>query len=100
MFKIIELTENQMFAVFRSMAAIKQITDPDTLPEVNLNYQTARDGLQQIAYNNRAMVEDETILAPTILELILYEVPLEGLPETVTPEIRASIPEILLETVL
>jgi hypothetical protein len=46
------------------------------------------------------MAEDEAILAPTILELILYEFPLLDLPESVTAEIRTRVPEILIETVL
>ena len=96
MYKTIELTESQIFAVFRSMGAIKQITDPDSFSEINLNFQTTRDGLQQLAYNNRAMAEDPEILMPTILELVLYEIDLASLPELVTQEIRDQIPNFLL----
>jgi hypothetical protein len=96
MYKTIELTESQIFAVFRSMGATKQITDPNSLPEVNLNFQTARDGLQQLAYNNRTMAEDPEILMPTILELVLYEIDLASLSELVTQENRDQIPDFLL----
>jgi len=98
MYKRLELTETQMFAMFHSMGAIKQITDPDTITEVNLNFQTARDGLQQLAYNKRAMAEDDTILLPTILDLILYDIDLTYLPDLVSDEIRSEIPITLIRT--
>ncbi|TRZ74482.1 MAG: hypothetical protein D4R97_04020 [Bacteroidetes bacterium] len=82
------------------MSEIRKITDPDTIQAVSLNFETSRDALQILEYNLRAMDEDETILAPTILELILYEFLLSDLPETVTEEIRTRVPEILIETVL
>jgi hypothetical protein len=82
------------------MSEIRKITDPDTIPAVSLNFETSRDALQILEYNLRAMAEDEAILAPTILELILYEFPLLDLPESVTAEIRTRVPEILIETVL
>ena len=100
MIKKVELNSIQIRAIFCSMAEIRKVTDPDTLLAVSLNFETARDALQTLEYNLRAMAEDETILVPTILEIILYEFPLVDLPETVTPEILAAIPEILLETVL
>ncbi|MFA6128767.1 MAG: hypothetical protein WC699_15820 [Bacteroidales bacterium] len=100
MIKKLELNSIEIRSIFRSMAEIRKITDPDTIRPVSLNFETARDALQTLEYNRRVMAEDETILAPTILELILYEFLLADLPETITPEIRARVPEILIETVL
>jgi hypothetical protein len=100
MIKRVELNSIEIRAIFCSMSEIRKITDPDTIPAVSLNFETSRDALQILEYNLRAMAEDEAILAPTILELILYEFPLLDLPESVTAEIRTRVPEILIETVL
>ena len=85
-----------MLDVFRSMGTIRQILDPVVLSEVNLNFETARNSLQVLAYNIRAMEEDSEILMPTILELVLYEIDQATLPESVTPDVRDQIPSILL----
>ena len=100
MIKRAELTSIEIRVIFHSMANIRKLTDPNTILPVTLNFETARDALQTLEYNLRAMAEDETILVPTILELILYEFSLDALPETVGTEIREGIPEILIETVL
>jgi hypothetical protein len=96
MYKTLELNQKQMLDVFRSTGTIRQILDPVVLSEVNLNFETARNSLQVLAYNIRAMEEDSEILMPTILELVLYEIDQATLPESVTQDVRDQIPSVLL----
>ena len=84
-----------MLDVFRSMGTIRQILDPVVLSEVSLNFETARNSLQVLAYNIRAMEEDCEILMPTILELVLYEIDQATLPESVSQDVRDQILSIL-----
>ncbi len=95
MYKTLEVNQKQMLDVFRSMGTIRQILDPVAVSEVNLNFETARNSLQVLAYNIRAMEEDSEILMPTILELVLYEIDPDTLPESVTQDVRDQIPSIL-----
>jgi len=96
MYKILELNQKEIMEIFRSMGNIKLALDPGFIAEVNLNFETARDSLQTLAYNISAMEEDSEILLPTILQLILYEINLALLPESVGQEIRDEIPAIFL----
>ncbi|HBB90841.1 MAG TPA: hypothetical protein DC042_03765 [Bacteroidales bacterium] len=96
MYKTLELNQGQLLDVFRSMGTLRQILDPVILSEVNLNFETARNSLQVLAYNIRVMEEDTEILMPTILELLFYEIDLTTLPESVTQEVRDQIPSILI----
>ncbi len=96
MFKTIELNRKQLLETFFSMTAIRKAISPDTQNEINLNFETSRNALETIDANIRAMEENPEILRPTILELVLYEIDLGTLPETVSQEIKDLIPDFLL----
>lgn len=95
MIKILELNQKEIMEIFRSMGNIKLALHPEYISEANLNFETARDALQILEYNTRAMAEDPEILMPTILELVLYLIDLNSLPEAITQEIRDQIPAFL-----
>ena len=96
MYKTIELNRKQLLETFFSMTAIRKAISPDSLVDINLNFETSRDALETIDENIRAMEENPEILRPTILELILYEIDLSTLPETVSQEIKDQIPDYIL----
>jgi hypothetical protein len=97
MYKVFELNRGQIIEVFTSMARIRQAIDPEIITEVNLNFETSRSALETLEENNRLMGEDPQLLLPTILPLLLYEIDLLTLPESVTEEIKEKIPAFLLE---
>ncbi|MFA5815730.1 MAG: hypothetical protein WC865_08950 [Bacteroidales bacterium] len=96
MYKVLELNQRSIMEVFRSMGAVKLALDPGFIGEINLNYETSRNALDSIEANIKEMEENSEILKPTILELVLYEIDLTTLPESVTQKIRDQIPAILL----
>ena len=99
MYKTTEVNRKQLLETFFSMTAIRQAISPDFQNEINLNFETSRNALETIDENIRAMEENPEILRPTILELVLYEIDLGTLPETVSQEIKDLVPDFLLNQI-
>lgn len=95
MYKLLELNRESISEIYFSMGHLIPFLDPENL-EVNLNFETARDALKTIDTNRKAMKVSPGLLLPSILSLVLYEIDLSTLPETVSQEIKDQIPDYIL----